>query len=83
MGNRGPDTAAVELIDAAGLWEAVCRISADSIAVVDRAGMIRFCSRVDDGWSPEQVVGRNMVELIMPEAARSSPPDRGSLWRRR
>jgi PAS domain S-box-containing protein len=69
MGNRGPDTAAVERIDAAGLWEAVCRISGDSIAVVDRAGMIRFCSRVDDGWSPEQVVGRSMVELIMPEAA--------------
>jgi PAS domain S-box-containing protein len=69
MGNRVPDTAAVERIDAADLWEAVCRISGDSIAVVDRAGMIRFCSRVDDGWSPEQVVGRNMVELIMPEAA--------------
>jgi PAS domain S-box-containing protein len=69
IGNRGPDTAAVERIDAAGLWEAVCRISGDSIAVVDRAGMIRFCSRVDDGWSPEQVVGRNMVELLMPEAA--------------
>ena len=69
IGNQEPDTAAVERIDAAGLWEAVCRISGDSIAVVDRAGMIRFCSRVDDGWSPEQVVGRNMVELLMPEAA--------------
>ena len=64
---QAADTADVSRIDTAALWQAVCRVSADYIAVVDRAGMIRFCNRVDDGWSPEQVMGRSMLEFTMPE----------------
>ena len=60
-------TADVSRIDTTALWQAVCRVSSDSIAVVDRAGMIRFCNRVDDGWSPEQVMGRSMLDFTMPE----------------
>ena len=66
-GQRG-DTADVSRIDTAALWQAICRISGDYISVVDRAGTIRFCNRVDDGWSPEQVMGRSMLDFTMPES---------------
>ena len=65
---QGGDTADVSRIDTAALWQAICRISGDYIAVVDRAGTIRFCNRVDDGWSPEQVMGRSMLDFTMPES---------------
>ena len=69
VGTPTGDTVDVSRIDTAALWQAVCRISGDSIAVVDRAGMIRFCNRVDDGWSPEQVMGRSMLDFTMPESS--------------
>jgi PAS domain S-box-containing protein len=62
------DTTDVSRIDTAALWQAVCRVSGDYIAVVDRTGTIRFCNRVDDGWSPEQVMGRSMLDFTMPES---------------
>ncbi len=65
---QGVDTADVSRIDTAALWQAVCRISSNYIAVVDRTGAIRFCNRVDDGWSPEQVIGRSMLDFTMPES---------------
>jgi two-component system sensor histidine kinase NreB len=65
---QAADTADVSRIDAAALWQAICRVSGDYIAVVDRTGTIRFCNRVDDGWSPEQVMGRSMLEFTMPES---------------
>ena len=33
--------------DEHALWEAVCRISGDTIIVVDPAGTLRFCNRFD------------------------------------
>ena len=65
---QAADTSDVARIDTAALWQAVCRVSGDSIAVVDRSGMIRFCNRVDDGWSPEQAMGRSMLDFTMPES---------------
>lgn len=65
---QGVDTADVSRIDTAALWQAICRISGDYIAVVDRTGTIRFCNRVDDGWSPEQVIGRSMLDFTLPES---------------
>jgi len=64
----GVHTADVSRIDSDSLWQAVCRVSGDYIAVVDGAGMIRFCNRVDDGWSPDQVMGRSMLDFTMPES---------------
>jgi PAS domain S-box-containing protein len=63
-----PTTDDVRRIDTAALWQAVCRISGDYIAVVDRGGMIRFCNRIDSGWSPELVLGRSMLDFTMPES---------------
>ncbi len=65
---QGVDTVDVSRIDTAALWQAVCRVSSNYIAVVDRTGAIRFCNRVDDGWSPEQVIGRSMLDFTMPES---------------
>jgi PAS domain S-box-containing protein len=64
----GADTADASRIDTAALWQAICRVSGDYIIVVDRAGTIRFCNRVDDGWSPEQVMDRSMLDFAMPES---------------
>jgi|688.fasta_scaffold80652_2 PAS domain S-box-containing protein len=66
--SQGGDAADVSRIDTAALWQAVCRVSSNYIAVVDRTGVIRFCSRVDEGWSPEQVIGRSMLDFTMPES---------------
>ena len=55
-------------IDTASLWQAICRVSGDYIIVIDRTGTIRFCNRVDDGWSPDQVIGRSMAQFTMPES---------------
>ncbi len=51
------------------LWEAVCRISGDTIIVVDSAGTLRFCNRYDAGWSVDDVVGRSVLDLAVPESA--------------
>jgi PAS domain S-box-containing protein len=60
---------AAALLDTRALWEAVCRVSGDYVAVVDRTGTILFCNRVDSGWSPEQVIGQSMLAFTMPESA--------------
>ncbi|MFM7289967.1 MAG: ATP-binding protein [Planctomycetia bacterium] len=62
------DAVDVSRIDTDALWQAVCRVSADYIAVVDRTGAIRFCNRVDSGWSPDQVIGHSMLDFTMPES---------------
>jgi len=68
ISEQAADTADFSRIDTTSLWQAVCRISGDYIAVVDRAGMIRFCNRVDGGWSPDQVMDRSMLDFTMPES---------------
>ncbi|MFM8705064.1 MAG: PAS domain-containing protein, partial [Planctomycetia bacterium] len=62
------DAVDVSRIDTDALGQAVCRVSADYIAVVDRTGAIRFCNRVDSGWKPDQVIGRSMLDFTMPES---------------
>ncbi|MFM8708063.1 MAG: PAS domain-containing protein, partial [Planctomycetia bacterium] len=62
------DAVDVSRIDTDALWQAVCRVSADYIAVVDRTGAIRFCNRVDSGWKPDQVIGHSMLDFTMPES---------------
>lgn len=55
--------------DPASLWEAVCRTSGEYIAVVDRAGTILFCNRVDDGFSRDQVLGQRFTTLTLPDSS--------------
>jgi PAS domain S-box-containing protein len=56
------------LTDAAALWNAVCRTSGEFIVVVDRAGTMRFCNEVGDGYTEEQVRGHSIFEFSLPEA---------------
>ncbi len=62
------DPASAALLDSRALWEAVCRISGESLAIVDRSGTILFCNRIDDGWSPGQMIGHTIVDFAMPES---------------
>ncbi|MFN9369001.1 MAG: ATP-binding protein [Planctomycetia bacterium] len=61
------DMAAI-LADGAGLWASVCSTSAEYIAIVDRAGVIRFSNRVDDGFTIDQVIGHEFTQFTMPES---------------
>jgi len=63
------DPTSAAMGDSSALWEAVCRVSGDYVAIVDRSGMIRFCNRIDGGWSPEQVISRSIFDFTMPESA--------------
>ena len=62
------ESASADLLDSSALWEAVCRVSGDYLAIVDRSGMIRFCNRIGDGWSPDQVIGHSIFDFTMPES---------------
>lgn len=63
------ETDALDLLaDQAALWEAVCRASGESIAVVDRQGVIRFCNRVEDGFSIAEVVGHDFTRFTLPDS---------------
>jgi len=57
------DSVSAALLDSPALWEAICRISGDYLVILDRRGTIRFCNRLDEGWSPEQVIGRSIVDF--------------------
>ena len=65
-----PDVAAV-LQDPAALWAAVQEASGEYVALVDRAGIIRGCNRVDEGFTLDQVVGHAFTRFTLPESARS------------
>jgi len=62
------DPTSAAMGNSAALWEAVCRVSGDYLAIIDRSGMIRFCNRIDGGWSPEHVVSRSIFDFTMPES---------------
>lgn len=63
-----PESAAAVLQASGALWEAVSSTSSDYIAIVDRSGVIRFCNRVDEGFTPDQVVGHSIVRFTLPES---------------
>jgi PAS domain S-box-containing protein len=63
-----PDVDAV-LRDSALLWEAVWRTTGEFIVVVDTAGIIRFCNRVEEGFTFDQVVGHSFVQFTVPESS--------------
>lgn len=63
-----PDVEAL-LHDPATLWEAVLRTSGEFVVLVDRAGIIRLCNRVDDGFRLDDVVGHSVVRFTVPESA--------------
>jgi len=65
-GGQGPERS---VADDRALWEAVCRISGDTVIVVDPTGTLRFCNRYDSGWSAGDVVGRSVLDLAVPESA--------------
>lgn len=53
----------------AALWEAVWRTSGEYVAVVDRAGTILDCNRVDEGFARDDVVGRPFTSFTTPECS--------------
>ncbi len=62
------DVAAV-LQDPAALWAAVQEASGEYVALVDRAGIIRHCNRVDEGFTRDQVVGHSFIRFTVPESS--------------
>jgi len=59
----------VALADFRALWEAVQRTSGEYIAIVDHSGIIRSCSRVDEGFSVDQVVDHDVTRFTVPESS--------------
>ena len=57
------------LADARPLWDAVQRVSGEFIAVVDAAGIMRWCNRVEEGYQIDQVVGHSVIEFTEPESS--------------
>lgn len=62
-----PEVAAL-LRDPAALWAAVQATTSDYVAIIDRTGIIRWCNRVDDGFTVDQVVGHSFVRFTVPES---------------
>ena len=62
-----PEVAAL-LADKALLWDALQATTGEYVAVIDRAGIIRWCNRVDDGFTTDQVVGHSFVRFTEPES---------------
>ena len=63
-----PDALADLLQNPDRLWEAVCDTTDAYVAVIDRSGIIRFCNRVDDGFTRDQIVGHSFVRFTLPES---------------
>jgi PAS domain S-box-containing protein len=63
-----PDVEAV-LRDPALLWRTVREASGEYIAVVDREGFIRACNRVDEGFTPDEVIGHSLTRFTVPESS--------------
>lgn len=57
------------LRDHALLWEVMQQATGEYVAVVDRDGIIRFCNRVDEGFTLDQVVGHSLVRFTVPESS--------------
>jgi PAS domain S-box-containing protein len=67
---RPSDADAEEVLrDHAVLWDAMQRATGEYVAVVDRDGIIRFCNRVDEGFTVDQVVGHSLVRFTVPESS--------------
>lgn len=64
-----PREVAAALEDAAALWDAIQRASGEYVVVVDRTGIIRWCSRIDDGFEVDQVIGQSVTQFTLPESA--------------
>ena len=64
-----PPSATGALREPESLWESVCRTTGEYIAVVDRAGTIIFCNRVDDGFTRDQVVGQSFTAFTLPDSS--------------
>lgn len=62
-----PEVDAV-LSDAVALWEAVQRTSGEYIVIVDHDGIIRACSRVDEGYHVDQVIGQSFSAFSTAES---------------
>ena len=56
------------IADQAALWDALQATTSEYVAIVDRAGIIRWCNRVDDGFTREQVVGHSFVRFTLPDS---------------
>lgn len=63
-----PDVEAI-LRDPAALWEALQATTGEYITIIDRAGIIRACNRVDDGFTLDQIVGHSLIRFTVPESS--------------
>lgn len=68
--SAGRHSAEIEIVlaDEACLWDAICRTSGEYVAVVDREGVIRFCNRVEDGFTVDEVVGHDFTMFALPDS---------------
>ncbi|MFM1904312.1 MAG: Signal transduction histidine-protein kinase/phosphatase DegS [Planctomycetota bacterium] len=69
MATADPSDTARALDDRCALWEAVCRVSADHVIVLDRDCRIRYLNRPGDGHPLEALVDRRLTEFVLPESA--------------
>jgi len=67
-GGGDPPSPATAL-DPAALWQAVCHTTRDYVLVIDRAGTIMSCNRVDEGMSADAVIGHDVAGFTTPESA--------------
>lgn len=52
------------------LWEAVQRASGDYIVVVDRSYRVQLANRVDRGFTPEQLLGRSVLDFTSDDSTK-------------
>jgi PAS domain S-box-containing protein len=57
----------LELLDARELWKSLTANSPDIILLLDRAGYVLAMNRTIEGYSPEEVIGRDGMEFVLPE----------------
>jgi PAS domain S-box-containing protein len=55
--------------ETAALWEAIWRTTGEYVVIVDRAGTILDCNRIDDGFSRDHVMGRSFITFTTPDCS--------------
>lgn len=67
---RDPTAETAALHDPVRLWEAVQRASGDYIVVVDRSYRVQLANRVDRGFTPEQLIGRSVLDFTSDDSTK-------------
>lgn len=67
---RDPTAETAALRDPSRLWEAVQRASGDYLVVVDRSYRVQLANRVDRGFTPEQLIGRSVLDFTSDDSTK-------------